>query len=102
MSSFNYSSISFEGNSVVTFINNRAIQSGTVFSYAYCYISFEGASNIVFSNNNAGDEGGAILVGINGSLSFKNHSVTVFNDNTANVGAAMSSFNYSYISFEGN
>ena len=82
--------------------NNVKGFGGAIISYINSFVSFEGASNIVFSDNNAGDEGGAIFVGINGFVSFKDHSATVFRDNTAGIGAALSSFNYSSISFEGN
>ena len=48
----NKSDVSFEGNSTVLFVSNRATQSGGVtYSITVCSISFNGISNTAFLNN---------------------------------------------------
>ena len=100
--SFNYSSISFEGNSTTLLNNNTAKYGGALYSYYYGSTSFEGNSTTRLNYNTGNRYGGAIYSVRNGSTSFKGNSTTVFNNNTADRGGAIYSYLYCNISFEGN
>ena len=89
--SFDNSSIIFKEKASVN-INNNIVRNwqhgGTIFSESNGHISFEGSSVTIFNNNTAG-LGAAILLIYNGNIKFKDWSRAKFYNNTANNGGAI-------------
>ena len=64
----------FKENSTTLFIENKAKYSSAIFSYNHSHISFEGTSNTTFIGNDAYEVGGAIFSGHYSFISFKENS----------------------------
>ena len=103
MYSYNKAHIVFQGKSTTTFKYNTAIQGGGVlYSYAYCGISFKENSNVTFSHNIA-LHGGAIYLQLNSYIKFEGHCAVEFLANTAlEYGGAINSFVNTSIMFTDN
>ena len=54
-----------------------------IYSFQYSNVSFEGNSTTVFSGNTAADYGGGIYIGLFSNVVFQGNSHTVFSNNTA-------------------
>ena len=86
----------------IVMFSDNRATTGIIYSKFDCNISFEGNSTTVFSNNTA-DYGAAVSLTHNSYVSFKGNSVTVFSDNIAhNYGGAIYSIDYSTITFKEN
>ena len=89
--SFDNSSITFKEKASVN-INNNIVRNwqhgGTIFSESNGHISLEGSSVTIFNNNSAG-LGAAILLIYKCSIKFKDRSRATFYNNTANNGRAV-------------
>ena len=102
--------ISFEGNSIAKFINNKAvINGGSMYIENDSSVSFEDNSSTRFSDNTA-FIGGSIFASKNSNVSFKDNSTTKFSNNKVqdrifgfiSHGGAISAYYDSHISFEDN
>ena len=83
----NNSNITIQGNSNVTFNNNKAGQNGgAIHSYHICQIIFKGNSTSKFVNNNARYNGGATLGSPLFTMIFEGNSTVTFDRNTADNG----------------
>ena len=102
-----YSTVVFNKNSNIAFIQNAAINiGGAVFLRNHSVCLFDHNSAATF-NNNIAYNGGAIFSGDNSNITFKGNSYVVFSNNTAHdVGGAIFDFSdyvdNSNISFIGN
>ena len=80
------SSISFEGNSFVSFTNNLALRDGgAIYCSDHSYFLHFNNANISFSFNTAKDYGGAIYVSFKESLINLNSSGINFKENTVGI-----------------
>ena len=96
----NNSNITIQGNSNVTFNNNKAGQNGgAIHSYDICQIIFKGNSTSKFVNNNARYNGGATLGGQLSTMIFEGNSTVTSDHNTADNGGVFY-FNNSIIIFK--
>jgi len=82
-----FSHITFDGNSSVTFLNNKASSDGGA---VYCnnapHITFDGNSVIKFTNNKAGHRGGAVHCA---TIQFYKSTLVTFVNNNAVTGGAI-------------
>ena len=86
VSANDHSTITVTGNSMLSFVNNEASQSGGAgyFSY-YCNVIMEQDAMVTFDNNKA-LQGGALCFNNKTSFSSKENSTTLFYNNLATVG----------------
>ena len=86
VSANDHSKITVTGNSMLSFVNNEASQSGGAgyFSY-YCNVIMEQDAMVTFDNNKA-LQGGALCFNNKTSFLSKEHSTTLFYNNLATVG----------------
>ena len=105
------SDVTFKATCEVTFINNIATQYGAaIYSYDNSHVIVTGNAKTNFNNNVITSNdinmhlhlGGTIISGKNGYVSFEENSVTVFNNNFADFGAAIFSIDNSNVIFKGN
>ncbi|XP_065895376.1 outer membrane protein A-like isoform X2 [Dysidea avara] len=92
-------------NASVSFRNNTAIFGGAISDFGSSNISFDGNSRVTFTENKATDRGGAVHQNNNSRLSFSGNSVLTFSDNSAVYGGgAIDSFSGGkcYTTFHGN
>ena len=82
-----YVAVSFDDQSVVTFIRNRASYGGAVYAYQKIQMIFDGSAKVTFVNNTATTQGGAVYFGYSNSIIF-NASV-LFQNNSATSGLAV-------------
>ena len=95
------STVIFDENSTVKFINNSVDHNGSaIFTNYFSNVIFEQNSTIKFQNNKA--TRGTIYSENNSSISFENNSFTLFTNNVADYGAAIFSFSNSFITFKHN
>ena len=99
------SRVIFKGICQVTFSGNSATQYGSaIYSTDNSHLIFTGNAKVKFSNNNAistyKGQGGTIFSKYSSYISFENHSITMFNDNQADFGAAIYSIDNSSIVFK--
>ena len=95
------STVIFDENSAVKFINNSVDHNGAaIFTNHSSNVIFEKNSMVKFQNNKA--TRGTIYSENNSSISFENNSFTLFTDNAADYGAAIFSFSNSFITFKHN
>ena len=93
------STVTFKGNSRVTFIKNTAGDSNGVMSAINSTIKFEGNSTIRFANNLAIGNGGAMYIDDHSTVSFEGNSTVTFDNNAANKGGAIFIEGFSVIRF---
>ena len=96
----------FQGNTVVTFNNNKALNGGAVYAKDYSNVTFTENSKVTFSDNEADYSGGAIFIDEYSYIKFNKNSMVVFRDNIAVVhgngyGGAMNIIR-SCVTFKGN
>ena len=85
-----YSRVFFEGNSTTVFTNNTADSGGAIY-FDNSFIIFKDTSSAVFDRNTAGIDGGAIFCNQGYcNLSFEGYSTTIFRNNIALFGGAIS------------
>ena len=105
------SNVVFKATCEVTFINNLATQYGAaIYSYDNSHVIVTGnaktnfINNVIISNDTGIhlQLGGTISSENNGYISFEENSITVFNNNFADLGAAIFSINNSNVIFKGN
>ena len=98
----NYSSVGFRGNCTVIFIDNiAAYDGGAIHSQSNSSITFEGNSRVSFSNN-SGSNGGGIYSQGSCSITFKGNTEVSFSYNTATEGGAIYILDHSKAIVEGN
>ena len=104
----NNSHVTFTGNSKTTFSNNIVSSNdidlqygGIIFSESIGYISFERTSFTVFNNNTA-DFGAAIFLLYNSRIRFKGQSKVLFNNNIVRSCGVLTSALFSSIHFYDN
>ena len=85
-----YGHITFEGNSITKFSENKANNSGAIFS-SHGHIIFKENSSTNFNNNSASWYGGAIHSDY-GDITFKDKSATEFTNNNAMYAGAIYSY----------
>ena len=101
MYSSQWSSITFDGNTMVASTNNKAKQSGgVIYSTDHSNVTFNQTTMLNFSNNQA--TYGGVLTSTDHSSILMCGNVTTFFKNTATYGGVILSFTYSNISFDGN
>ena len=86
------SDVIFKGNCQVTFTGNSVTQYGAaIHSFDNSSITFKGRALVHINNaiSRSWQDGGAIFSKSNGRISFEENSVTLFNNNTAGLGAAI-------------
>ena len=94
-------SITFEENSTITFIGNRAYRFGGAIRIITSVVTFGGNSDVTFNNNKADQEGGAIRI-ITSVVTFGGNSDVTFNNNKADQEGGACYIDYSAITFQGN
>ena len=95
------STVIFDENSTVKFINNSVDHDGAaIFTNHSSNVIFDQNSTIKFQNNKA--TRGTIYSENNSSISFENNSFALFTNNVADYGAAIFSFSNSFITFKHN
>ena len=93
--------ITLGGESKIIFANNDATFGGAVYCYNYTTITTKGNSLIAFTNNSALENGGALAMKLNSDIKIKNNSTVMFNNNKAvHNGGSLFSEINSCISFE--
>ena len=104
------SNLTFKATCEVTFINNLATQYGAaIYSYDNSHVTVTGNAktnfiNNVITSNGTGIHlqlGGTISSENNGYISFEENSITVFNNNFADFGAAIFSIDNCNVIFKG-
>ena len=81
--------MTFDGNSTVSFSNNKAYANGgAIYITNPSIVIFKGYSMTTVADNEAGTYGGAVYVQ-NGAVICEGNSVVVFHDNTAGQGGAL-------------
>ena len=102
----NYSVMTFEGNSTVTFNNNQAYKvSGGAIYITHSIVTFKGNSTVHFvSNKGTYGNGGAMSIDTYSKVTLKENSVVTFFKNSAghSSGGALYIEDHSAVSFEGN
>ena len=98
-----YGNISFDGDTDVTFKENKASDNGgAVFSYKNCYIVIDGNSLVTFIGNNA-TTGGALVSRDNSNMSVDGNANLMFSHNSAILnGGAVHCGTESQLKFNGN
>ena len=96
-----HSTITFEGNSAVTFNNNSATNGGVMYITYRSTITFEGNSTVTFNNNKA-SFGGVMYITHGSTITFEGNSAVTFNNNSTTNGGVMYITYRSTITFEGN
>ena len=93
-SSYN-SSITFDGNTSIVFNNNTAISGGAIYVNSHCLIVFAGncMSTVKFNSNKAIQNGGAIQLETDSSVTVKGNTTVEFSNNEAVLGGAMYAYN---------
>ena len=91
---FDYSNVTFKGNTSVHIINNMIVSpdwqyGGTIFSENNGHVFFEGDAVAWFNNNNAVGRGAAITIIEKSNVNFKDRSRVTFSNNTAINGGAV-------------
>ena len=81
-----HSTLVVEHNSIVEFINNKATN-GTVYSYNNSKVVFAATCQVIFSSNSATQYGGAIYSSYSSYITFTGSSEVTFNDNTVSSNA---------------
>ena len=96
-----YSNATFEGSSMVTFSNNRADYSvgGAIYNLHYSTIVVQGNSTVTFSDNTA-VSGGALCLH-NATMTFKENSIVLFNNNQASTDGGAVCISNSSVIIEG-
>ena len=74
---------------LVTFIHNEAIQGGVIYSWFNLNITFEGNSSVRFIENKAKENGGVIYSFTNTSITFNDFAIIMFENNNALIGGAV-------------
>ena len=106
-----YSSVTFEGNSMVTFSDNKVTSNGGAMNVEYfSIVRFTGNSTVKFSNNKAvnGDDKnnnncGAVYIGIYSDVTYEGNSEVLFDSNIAdNDGGSVCISYFSTITFKEN
>ena len=93
--------ITFEGNTKVTFDSNRADYGGAFF-ITNSTIIFKGSSMVLFSNNTAKRKGGVGYFSLNSNVLFEGLTAVKFHNNVAEQNAGVIYTTHSYISFTAN
>ena len=93
-SSYN-SSITFDGNTSIVFNNNTAISGGAIYANSHCLIVFAGnrMSTVKFNSNKVIQNGGAIQLETDSSVTVKGNTTVEFSSNEAVLGGAMYAYN---------
>ena len=80
-----YSNITFEESSTVTFSNKKAYTSdgGAIYINDGSTTTFEGNSTVTFSDNKAFNNGGGMYISYNSAISFLGDSKVTFSYNVA-------------------
>ena len=86
-----YSNITFEGNSEVTFKNNKYSYCGALCIHDRSEVTFKGNTIVKFSDNIGDDESAAMCVNSSTAI-FTEHSTVTFNNNTKVGALNISSF----------
>jgi len=89
-------------NSTVTFINNTAVFGGGVYSRDFSSISFDGDTLVTFKHNSASENGGAIITYKNGTITIAGKSNLTFSDYKANYSGSIFSTQHSKVLFSEN
>ena len=99
--------VTFKGNCQAIFIGNSASQYGSaIYSTKNSHLIFTGNATVMLSNNrvmSSGEyirQGGTIFSEHSSYISFEENSITMFNDNQADFGAAIYSIGNSCITFK--
>ena len=89
------SSLTFDGNTSVDFNNNTAISGGAINANIYCSIVFAGnnISIVKFDSNKAIQNGGAIQLETDSSVTVKGSTTVEFSNNEAVLGGAIYGYN---------
>ena len=95
-------SVIFQGNSMVAFIENKAKNGGVIFTSMYSYLTFSGNVTVSFEGNKASKNGGSINLDDNSNAIIDGNSTVAFGQNTAAMGGAMYCNRHSYVVVEGN
>ena len=95
-----FSNVIFEQNSMIKFQNNKATR-GTIYSENNSFISFESNSFTLFTNNVA-DYGAAIFSLSNSFITFKHNSTVIFNSNIVEYCGVLTSILFSSIIYKDN
>ena len=93
------STITFNGNSRIIFINNAVYNIGEAVYTVNSTVKFEGNSTAIFENNLATSNGGGMYIDDHSTISFEGNSTVTFNNNIANDGGAIYVKYYSIIKF---
>ena len=84
--------ITFDGDSRVTFRDNKANNDGGgIHCLRSCNVTFKGNTNVEFNYNKAGDWGGAVFGGPHCNIQFYKISSVIFINNIALSAGAISS-----------
>ena len=103
LSIWDYSNVTFKGNSTVTISNNQADDDGGALYIDRSYVTFEGNSAVTISNNQADYFGGALFIRYYSYVAFEgNSTVTISNNQADYFSGALFIWYYSYVTFEGN
>ena len=94
-----YSIITFEGNSTVTFNANRADNGGALY-IDNSHIIFKGNSKVIF-NNSIADKGGEVYINYFSTIIFEENCIIIFSEGVGSNGGAVYMYN-SDIIFKGN
>ena len=102
-SSYN-SSLIVDGSTSVAFNNNTAISGGAININNHCRIVFSGnyMSTVKFNNNKAIQDGGAINLETDSSVTVKGSMTVEFNNNEAVLGGAIYAYNKTTVIIEEN
>ena len=100
--SYGSSKVVFRSISSVTFNDNSAKIGGSIFSDAGSKVIFEQHANVSFNRNVASENGGALVVHVNGAILFNGNTAITFANNQANIGAALRSNENCNITFTDN
>ena len=98
------SSITFDGSTFVAFNNNTAISGGAINVNSQCRIVFRGncMSTIKFNSNKAIQNGGALNLETDSSVTVKGRMTVEFRNNEAVLGGAMYAYNTTNVTIEEN
>ena len=83
------SNITFNRNANVNFISNQGKSYGGALCILNTNIIFTGNSITIFENNQGAHEGGAMSVDKNSNITFERSSVVIFNGNKGYIGGAL-------------
>ena len=87
------SNITFNRNAKVNFISNQGKSYGGALCILNTNIIFTGNSITIFENNQGVHEGGAMSVDKNSNITFERSSVVIFNSNKGYIGGALAVYN---------